>query len=180
MRFRPLLAVAAMAALGCDYGGSEGSTPTVSGCGEPAGATVDTGAELEITIGEGVGAFFEYLGDGAWRVTTTCDTPVSGHECFWDIFVGAGGDGALGDFGGEGLEAGDAIGYEQNGMLHFLTLTTEDSDVMLLDATPDAPLIFEVYLDGYCASPYMFWIGEGAVHSGSPGNPLELTPAPAE
>ena len=42
---------------------------------------------------------------------------------------------------------------------------------------PGSSLVFEAYLDGYCASPYMFWIGEGAVHGGSPGNPLELVPS---
>jgi hypothetical protein len=177
MRVGPLLAAASLAALGCDYGGSEGSTPTVSGCGEFASAGVDTGAELEITAGEGVGAFFEYLDDGVWRVTTTCDTPVSGNECLWDVFVSVSGDGALGDFGGQGLEAGDAMGFEDNGVFHFLTVTTDDTDAMMIDATPGAPVVFEVYLDGYCASPYMFWIGDGAVHGGSPGNPLELVPS---
>ena len=177
MTISRLLAAVAVAALGCDYGGGEGKTPTVSGCGEPASTTVDTGAELEITAGEGVGAFFEYLGDGTWRVTTTCDTPVSGNECFWDVFVGVSGDGVLGDFSAQGLEAGDIVGFEQSGTLHMLTVTTEDTDALLIDATPGAALVLEVYLDGYCASPYMFWIGDGAVHSGSPGNPLEITPS---
>ncbi len=177
MRLGALLTVAAAAAAsGCDYGGAEG-TEVVRGCGDLAAATVDTAAELEIVPGEGVGVFFEYLGDGAWRVATACDTVSSGNDCFWDVLINASAEGALGDFSSEGLETGDAIGYEPDGTLHFITETGTDVDAIMIGATPGSPVVFEAYLDGYCASPYMFWIGEGAVHGGSPGNPLELTPS---
>ena len=35
---------------------------------------------------------------------------------------------------------------------------------------------FDALLDGYCANPYMYWAGGGAVHTGSPSNPLDLVP----
>jgi hypothetical protein len=95
----------------------------------------------------------------------------------WDVLVYPGADGAVGDFTSQGLETGDAVGYELDGTLHFITVTGTDTDALLIAATPGTPLLFEVYLDGYCASPYVFWIGEGAVHGGAPGNPLELTPS---
>jgi hypothetical protein len=171
------LAAIVMAVSGCDYGGSEGNDHVVPECGRSASAIVDTAAELDIAPGEGAGIYIEYLDEGAWRVTTTCDTPASGAECYWDVFVWPSGDDALVDFTSQGFEAGDAVGYEFDGALHLVTVTGADTDVVLFEATAGAPLQFESYLDGYCAGPYTFWIGDGAVHGGAPGNPLELSPS---
>jgi hypothetical protein len=173
-----LLAALALVATACDYGGPEASDEVVPECGERASTGVDTGAELDIVPGDGAGAFIEYLDDGSWRVTTTCDSGESGSECYWDVFVWpTSADDTLLDFVSQSIEAGDAIGYEYDGALHLVTSTGSDTDGVLFDATPGAALNFEIYLDGYCGSPYTFWIGDGAVHGGAPGNPLELVPS---
>jgi hypothetical protein len=166
----------ALLLLGCDYGGSEGSG-AVESCGEAGSADVDTGAEIELTPGEGVGLFVEHLSEGEWRLSTTCDTLISGATCYWDVLVYPTADGVLGDFSSLGFEDGDAVGFSYGGWLHFIADTTDNADGLLVTATPGEALSFEAYLDGYCASPYMFWIGDGAVHAGAPGNPLELTPS---
>jgi hypothetical protein len=177
MKSLPWLALVTLVLVsGCDYGGPEGE-PMTPACGDTAQASIDSGAELEITAGEGVGVFYEHLGEGIWRVTTTCDTPISGEYCYWDVLVSALGGAELGDVSAMSFESGDAFGYEYDGALHLITDTSDDTDAITLAATPGATLRFDAYLDGYCASPYVFWIGEEAVHTGAPGNPLELTPS---
>jgi hypothetical protein len=175
----PVVLVVASAALvfGCGYGGGE-AAPASSGCGEetPRSAGIDTAAELDITPGQGVGVFFEYLGGGNWRLTTTCDTPSSGYECFWDVIVWPLADGQIFDFASEGLEAGDAVQRDVDDSLHLFAYTDADSDGVDFSTTPGAPLRFDALLDGGCANAYMYWVGGGAVHTGSPSNPLDLVP----
>jgi hypothetical protein len=157
---RQALVVLAWLLVGCGYGGdaSEGPYETYP-CGSPRQALIDTGAELELDAGKGVGLLMEYLGDGEWRVRTSCDTRRSGYDCDWDILIWAEEGNTLSDFTGEDLEAGDVVGREWDGALHLRWITGTDS-----------------LLDGACANPYMYWIGDGAVHTGSPSNPLDLTP----
>ncbi len=168
-------AIAALVA-GCGYGGDD-AKPVAYSCGEPRGSIIDTGAELEITPGEGVGVFFEYLGQGKWRLSTSCDTASSGYECFWDVIV-VPLEGDLGDHSSLGFEAGDSVERQFDGSMRVLAYTNDDLDAVEFDATPGAALRFDALLDGGCANAYMYWIGDGAVHTGAPSNPLDLTPTP--
>jgi hypothetical protein len=172
---RSAVCCATLVCLGCDYGGGNGTT-AYSGCGETRSASIDTGAELDITPGEGVGVFFEYLGAGEWRLSTTCDTTSSGYQCYWDVIVWPLDDGELFDFQSDGLEAGDALERDFDGSLRLITYTRADIDGVVFAATPGGALRFDALLDGECANPYMFWIGDGAVHTGSPSNPIDLVP----
>ncbi len=164
----------AAAAAGCGYGGDD-PPPSDWTCGEPRSSTIDSGAELDIAAGEGVGVFFEYLGQGEWRVSTSCDTSSSGYDCSWDVVVWPL-EGDIADFSSTGLEAGDAIERQLDGSLRLIASTATDLDGTVFAATPGAPLRFDALLDGACANAYMYWIGDGAVHTGSPSNPLDLTP----
>ena len=169
--------VLAWLVVGCGYGGESSQGPYDSyACGEPRDALIDTGAELELDAGQGVGLLMEYLGDGEWHVRTSCDTLKSGYDCAWDILIWPEEGDTLSDFTGEDLEAGDALARELDGALHLSWLTGSDFDGVTFDATPGGLLRFDALLDGACANPYMYWIGDGAVHTGSPSNPLDLTP----
>jgi hypothetical protein len=161
--------------LGCDYGGSEATSQGYA-CGEPRESTVDTGAELELEAGDGVGLLIEYLGEGQWRTRASCDTPSSGYDCYWDVLVWPHDEVEFSDFTAEGLEAGDSVSREWDGALHLTWMTGADFDGVTFGATPGGALRFDALLDGYCAHPYIYWVGDGAVHTGSPSNPLDLTP----
>ena len=41
------------------------------------------------------------------------------------------------------------------------------------DVDPDS----DVLLDNACGNRYLFWVGDGALHSGAPSNPIELLPS---
>ena len=169
--------VLAWLAVGCGYGGESSDGPYEAyACGAPRDALIDTGAELELEPGEGVGLLMEYLGDGEWHVRTTCDTLQSGYECAWDVLIWPEDGASLSDFTGEDLEAGDALARDWDGALHLSWFTGEDADGVTFDATPGGTLRFDALLDNSCANPYMYWISDGGVHTGSPSNVLDLTP----
>src|SRR4051794_26076926 len=48
---------------------------------------IDTGSTLDLDPGTGAGVTAEYLGAGAWRIATACDTSQSGYPCQWDLLV---------------------------------------------------------------------------------------------
>src|SRR5689334_18890375 len=49
-------------------------------------ASIDTGGILILDPGR-VGATAEYLGDGAWRFATACDTAITDIRCDWQLTV---------------------------------------------------------------------------------------------
>ena len=173
---RKLCLLLTLALFGCEYSDGEGA-PATSSCGEIREALIDTGAELEIDPGAGVGVFVEYLGEGEWHVRTTCDTAASGNTCYWDLVITALDGGELFDFTSEDFDPNDSVGYEAEGSLRAVVITGQDVDGLRFQATPGGRIRFDAYLDGYCAHPYVFWAGDGAVHTGAPGNPVEFLPS---
>ncbi len=129
--------VLAWLAVGCGYGGESSDGPYDDGyvCGEPRESLIDTGAELELEAGEGVGLLMEYLGDGEWHVRTSCDTLQSGYECGWDVSHLARQGTTLSDLTGEDLEAGDALARDWDGALHLSWFTGADIDGVTFEAT---------------------------------------------
>jgi hypothetical protein len=59
----------------------------------------------------------------------------------------------------------------------LLASTSSDIDGFSFDSTPGAAVMVDAYLGNTCALPYFFWIGDGALHSGAPTNPLVLVPS---
>jgi hypothetical protein len=143
---------------------------------DPARAWIDVDAPLASEPGEGVGLFIEYQEGGRWHLFTTCDSAASGYECEFNVVV-APLDGAS-VFGviPEALERDDVLQINAQDHVRFLARTDLDQDGFYVDADAGAPIEIEFLLDGVCASRYVYWIGEGGIHSGVPSNPFELEP----
>ena len=147
-------------------------------CSTDAQSTIDTDRTIDIDAGQGAGVYIEYAKGGHWHVRTSCDSDKQNTGCNWDVLVYSANADALSNFMPEDLEAGDTLGPYANSQNTFElnAHTTTDIDGFTFDGDPGAAVTIDAFLDGTCALPYFFWIGDGALHSGSPSNPLTLTP----
>ncbi|MCC6662717.1 MAG: hypothetical protein IT375_03190 [Polyangiaceae bacterium] len=145
---------------------------------DAAESTIDTGATLaEIEPGQGAGAFVEYAEGGKWRVFTSCDTAVTGYDCPWDIIVAVDEKSELIDFAAEGLEASDYVDWRTSSGVRMVAKNSMDLDGFTFETTPGATVRVDVYLDDAPAPAYIYWVGDGGLHQGSPTNPIDLTPS---
>ena len=143
--------------------------------GEVRRSTIDTGEGFELEAGRGVGVFVEYDGDGRYYVSTTCDSMHTGYACYFDILVQAA-EGEILAVEQDDLED-DGLDLLPDGTVSFRAITDYDVDSALIRTEPGTILSVDVLLDCSCGNPYLFWVGDGAIHSGSPSNPLELAPS---
>ncbi len=176
-----LLLPLALSAAGCTYGHHDDhehmDPPVNSPPKDIASSTIDTGATLAaIDPGQGAGAFVEYQAGGTWRVFTACDSAVSGFACRWDIIVSPL-SGALTDLTADNLEGSDTLGRYGQKSARFLATTDYDLDGFFVTADPGAKLRVDVFLDDQPAPRFIYWVGDGGLHAGSPTNPLDLTPS---
>jgi hypothetical protein len=159
------------------YSSESGSSCTSSST--PAEATIDAGLTLEVDAGQGAGVFVEYSKDGHWQVRTTCDTLKTNTNCAWDIIVTPEDGSSIVNVAGSALEPDDSlIPYPKDQVSYqLLASTSSDIDGFTFDSNPGAAVLVDAYLDGTCALSYFYWIGDAALHSGSPTNPLILIPS---
>lgn len=154
-------------------GGYSGTRPTTL---DPAeSSTIDADAWMDsISPGNDLGIYVEYAKDGTWHVYTTCDVNISNEICHWEVYATPLG-GAV--FGGkpELLEPTDSFGWDASGV-SMTTETTTDVDGFYFTAKPGVAHRFEVYLDGENANRWLYWVGDEAVHSGAPSDPMDLVP----
>jgi hypothetical protein len=181
----PALLVAALMA-GCSYGDHDyyehyddhdhypDDTPELF-CGDVEQATIDADEVLEVEPGVGAGAFIEYEADGTYHITTSCDSPESG-ECFWDILATPLDDAPVLGLSPFDLESDDAVAIEGNSV-RFVAYTDTDFDGFTLQTDAGAGLRVDALLDEACGNRYLFWVGDGALHSGAPSNPIDLFPS---
>ncbi|HYJ09629.1 MAG TPA: hypothetical protein VEX18_11485 [Polyangiaceae bacterium] len=150
-------------------------TPVLSCGGDVESATIDADEALEVEAGVGAGVFIEYEADGTYHITTSCDSPESG-ECFWDILATPLDDALVLGLSPLDLENDDTVGIEGNSV-RFVAYTETDFDGFTLETDAGAGLRVDVLLDEACGNRYMFWVGDGALHSGAPSNPIDLIPS---
>jgi hypothetical protein len=156
-----------------------GSSQSDQECNTPAQSTIDTGRTIDVSAGQGAGVYVEYATGGHWHVRTSCDSDKQNTGCDWDVLVYSLDGHTPSNFAPEDLEAGDTLGPYANSQNTFElnAHTTTDIDGFTFDGDPGAPVTIDAFLDGTCALPYFFWIGDGALHPGSPSNPLTLLPS---
>lgn len=160
-------------------------TPTSScpeGATTPVQTWIDTDAELAMDPGQGAGVFIQYAAGGHWSIRTTCDVAKNNTPCAWDVIVTPEDGRSISNVQPEDLEAAtndSVFAYpEYPRSYQMLAETSADTDGFTFDTEPQTAISVDTLLDGVCALPYFFWVGDGAVHSGSPSNPLELVPTP--
>jgi hypothetical protein len=153
-------------------------------CSIPIASTVDADQQIDVKAGDGAGVFIEYASGGHYHVRTSCDTAVTGSVCSWDIIMTPDVGKALTNVVGENLTGGDSVHTypppaDQPNASPSYQLTAQTSteiDGVTFDTDPGATVSFDAFLDGTCALPFFFWVGDGALHKGSPSNPVVLTP----
>ena len=148
-------------------------------CRTETQSTIDTDRTIGINAGQGAGVYIEYAAGGHWHVRTSCDSGKGSTGCNWDVLVYAPDGHSLSNFVPEDLEAEDSLGpYNQSQATYELSAhTTTDLDGFTFDGDPGVAATVDAFLDNTCALPYFFWVGDGALHPGSPSNPLTLTPS---
>jgi hypothetical protein len=138
-------------------------------------ATIDADELLDVDAGVGAGTFVEYEGGGSYHVTTSCDAD-SGSDCLWDIVVQPL-TGPIISAAPTDLEDDDNLSFGAGEQLRLYASTGLDFDGFTVQTEPGAGLSVDVLLDNACGNRYLFWVGDGALHSGAPSNPIELIPS---
>lgn len=140
---------------------------------------IDTDAKINTEPGKSAGVFVEYATGGHWQLLMTCDTVNNGAPCAWDIIVTPEDGRSISNVQRQDLEADtDSVGRypEFPDSYQVIAETRDDTDGITFDTEPGTAIQVDSYLDGKCALPYFFWVGDGAAHTGAPSNPLVLIP----
>lgn len=185
LRFSRSLAVVASLPLfvACSYGDHHrGGHYYDDGYGQPPPspdvtieqATIDTDETLDVDPGVGAGAFIEYASGGTYRITTSCDA--ANGDCYWDIVVTPLDRATLQSVAPIDLESDDSVSLGGN-QARLVAFTTSDFDGFTLETEPGAAIEVDALLDNGAANRYLFWVGDGALHSGAPSNPVDLIPS---
>lgn len=181
---RPLLVLLAVPLfVACGYGdhdmhhGDGGYIPPDS---TPQGtieqATIDADQLLDVEPGAGAGAFIEYESGGTYHVTTSCDVGQGG-ACVWDIVVTPLADAALLSVSPLDLESDDSVTLGSGNQVRLVARTGKDFDGFSFQTDPGAAIEVDALLDDGAANRFLFWVGDGALHSGAPSNPIDLVPS---
>jgi hypothetical protein len=146
----------------------------------PAQTSIDVDKQIEIQAGDGAGVFVEYAAGGHWQIRTACDTLKNNADCSWDVLVTPEDGTSIVNVVADDLESNDSIGPYPDDSVSYQLLASTGSDIdgFSFDSEPSASVMVDAYLDDQCALSYFYWVGDGALHQGSPTNPLIFTPAP--
>jgi hypothetical protein len=185
MRSRLLFGLAVLLlASGCSYDNGNrrrvySSDSSCASSSPPAQATIDADAKLGVDPGQGAGVLVEYATDGHWQLRTSCDTLKTNSDCAWDVIVTPEDGSSIVNVAGTDLEPDDElIRYPKDQVSYQLRASTSsDIDGFSFDSNPGAAVLVDAFLDDTCALSFFYWIGDGALHSGSPTNPLVLIPS---
>jgi hypothetical protein len=139
-------------------------------------ATIDADQLLDVEAGLGAGAYIEYESGGTYHVTTSCDAETSG-VCYWDIVVTALGDTTVGSVTPLDLEDEDSVTVGAGNQIRLVARTSTDFDGFSFETDPGTAIEVDVLLDNGAGNRYLFWVGDGALHSGAPSNPVDLVPS---
>ena len=153
-----------------------GTSKPIDEPGKIEEATIDVDRLIDADAGAGAGVFIEYEAGGTYHVTTSCDV-ASGVECYWDIVVTPLGDAALFGVAPFDLESDDTVTLGAANQVRLVASTGSDFDGFDFQTDPGAGIEVDVFLDNAPGNSYLFWVGDGALRSGAPTNPVDLIPS---
>ena len=139
--------------------------------------TIDAGATLELTPGEGVGLFVQYAEGGHWNLSTTCDTRTSGQPCAFDVLISPAPEASFSGVEGRGLSRDDRLELRPDGSVRLVTSTSFGTDGMSFDSEPGAIVEVDALLDGLPQPRFVYVVSEGAAVEGVPTNPVAFSPS---
>lgn len=154
------------------YYGDSGSPPPSTTIEQ---ATIDTDETLEVDPGAGAGAFIEYASGGTYRISTSCDAAQG--DCYWDIVVTPLDRATVKSAAPLDLESDDSLSFGAGNQLRLVAYTGHDFDGFTFETEPGAAIELDALLDDGAANRFLFWVGDGALHSGAPSNPIDLVPS---
>jgi hypothetical protein len=146
---------------------------------------IDSGGQVQLEAGSGIGVGVAYSEGGQWSLTTACDTADTGERCNFDIIVSTDETAPITAFAGEALEDDDEVFAPDDFAVAADLLTAEDVDGFGFATSPGATVRVSALLyapefdSGFDWSDdprFISWVGDGAVHRGAPTNPVDLTP----
>ena len=139
-------------------------------------AIIVTGELLSSDPGQGAGVFVVYQGDGSWRVSTTCDTAVTGLSCTYAYTL----RGVAGRLLEPVLDATDGsmqlVRYPEGYDVGHVTTTGTEGLSVVVDP-PGASLEIAVWLDGDPDARLIYWVSPAGVEHGASTNPIILRPS---
>jgi hypothetical protein len=143
-------------------------------------ASIDTNETLLTEAGKGAGVFIEYAKGGTWHVFAACDSLLPGassEPCSYNLLVSLPGGGSYGNVRSENLKTsdGDSIRQRTDG-IELVMMTSDEIDGMYFNAPAGAVVRFDVLVGGVQDPRYLYWVGNGGVHSGAPTDPIDLKP----
>ncbi len=154
-----------------DPSGDNGCSPDST----PVQSNIDVDRQLVVGAGQGAGVFVEYAHDGH----CSCAPAATPATCAWDIVVTPETGSSISNAVALDLESDDLLRrYPDDTNSYQLVATTgADLDGFTFESNPGAAVRVDALLDGQCARRFFYWFGDGALHSGSPTNPLDLIPS---
>jgi hypothetical protein len=165
-------ALAGIAAAGCITNPAPIPPETVV-----AQVSVQPGTPMTSVPGSGVGLFVQYDAGGHWRISTTCDTSVTGAACTFDVTVTPGAGVTISNVAGVDLQPLDTLSQGIDGTITFLAATRLGMDGISFDTAPGATIQVAMLLDGLQQPTDMYVLGAGGLLTGVPTNPVDLRPA---
>ncbi len=167
------LSLLATASAGCLVVNSTGGGSGGSGGGPVQAVSITPDVTMVATPGEGAGVFVEVTSAGRWYVYTTCDTNLGNGKCEFDLYLSS--TSTFDNLTDDVLEGADFTEYTSDGV-HLFFVTAGDFDGALFDTVPGTTVRLEAYLDGVSAPAYVYWRGDGVLHTGAPSNPVDFVP----
>lgn len=133
---------------------------------------IDTGAQLSLDPGQGVGVAVQYAAGGTWTIATACDTLKSNYTCAWDLVVSVPLPNPL-----EPLGNADPRVYRVDpGALRIVVPSQSGADSFSFSAPPGVTLELDVVWDGQHDASMVSWVEGGALKTGAPSNPVDFRP----
>jgi hypothetical protein len=166
----------------CGYGDhprhhyDDGSYQNPGSSGTIEEATIDVDQLLDVEPGVGAGVFIEYESGGTYHVSTSCDVR-PGVACLWDVVVTTLDGASVKGVTPVDLETDDYVSLGATNQVRLVAYTGNDFDGFSFETEPGAAIEVDALLDDSAANKFMFWVGDGAVHSGAPSNPVDLVPS---
>ncbi|HWO10787.1 MAG TPA: hypothetical protein VNN80_14940 [Polyangiaceae bacterium] len=144
---------------------------------------IDSGGQVQLSPGEGIGVAVEYAGEGRWSVETSCDTTLTALTCAYDLLVSTDELSPIAGYEGVALEEDDGLVALDAFAVSGEFLTGDDADGFGFTTSPGATvrvsaLVYDLETGwGWSDDPRILsWFGNGGVHRGAPTNPVDLAP----